>query len=81
MQMLDCLSEQMEQMEMYKTKVHDFELKLKEQAHTQRIMLDESQEFRARLHECQVLFGGNIDYAMYSCLSVLQQCAMCCTAM
>ncbi|XP_056319169.1 forkhead-associated domain-containing protein 1 [Danio aesculapii] len=52
-EVLDCLSEQMEQMEMYKTKVHDFELKLKEQAHTQRKMLDESQEFRARLHECQ----------------------------
>ncbi|XP_073765082.1 forkhead-associated domain-containing protein 1 isoform X2 [Danio rerio] len=52
-EVLDCLSEKMEQMEMYKTKVHDFELKLKEQAHTQRKILDESQEFRARLHECQ----------------------------
>ncbi|XP_016397741.1 forkhead-associated domain-containing protein 1 isoform X2 [Sinocyclocheilus rhinocerous] len=50
---LDCLTELMEQMEMYKTKVHDFEMKLKEEAHTQREMLDETQKFRARLQECQ----------------------------
>lgn len=54
----------MEQMEMYKTKVHGFEMKLKEEAHTQRKMLDETQKFRARLQECQVLVGENIDYAM-----------------
>ncbi|XP_077079111.1 forkhead-associated domain-containing protein 1 isoform X2 [Siphateles boraxobius] len=50
---LDCLSELMEQMEMYKTKVHDFEMKFKEEAHTQSKMLDETQIFRARLQECQ----------------------------
>ncbi|XP_026125340.1 forkhead-associated domain-containing protein 1 [Carassius auratus] len=50
---LDCLTELMEQMAMYKTKVHDFEMKLKEEAHTQREMLDETQQFRARLQECQ----------------------------
>ncbi|XP_016415316.1 forkhead-associated domain-containing protein 1-like [Sinocyclocheilus rhinocerous] len=50
---LDCLTELMEQMEMYKTKVHDFEMKLKEEAHTQRKMLDETQKFRVRLQECQ----------------------------
>lgn len=61
--MLDCLSELMEQMEMYKTKVHDFEMKFKKEAHTQSKMLDETQIFRARLQECQVLVGGNIDYA------------------
>ncbi len=64
LQVLDCLTELMEQMEMYKTKVHDFEMKLKEEAHTQREMLDETQTFRARLQECQVIVGGNIDYAM-----------------
>ncbi|XP_059358820.1 forkhead-associated domain-containing protein 1 [Carassius carassius] len=50
---LDCLTELMEQMAMYKTKVHDFEMKLKEEAHTQREMLDETQKFRVRLQECQ----------------------------
>uniref|UniRef100_A0A8C1Y955 FHA domain-containing protein n=1 Tax=Cyprinus carpio TaxID=7962 RepID=A0A8C1Y955_CYPCA len=50
---LDYLTELMEQMAMYKTKVHDFEMKLKEEAHTQREMLDETQKFRARLQECQ----------------------------
>ncbi|XP_058641082.1 forkhead-associated domain-containing protein 1 isoform X2 [Onychostoma macrolepis] len=50
---LDCLTEVMEQMEMYKTKVHNFEMKLKTEAHTQREMLDETQTFRARLQECQ----------------------------
>ncbi len=64
LQVLDCLTELMEQMEMYKTKVHGFEMKLKEEAHTQREMLDETQKFRARLQECQVLVGENIDYAM-----------------
>lgn len=48
---------------MYKTKVHDFKTKFKEEAHTQKKMLDETQKFRARLQECQVL-GGNIDNAM-----------------
>ncbi|XP_048066393.1 forkhead-associated domain-containing protein 1 [Megalobrama amblycephala] len=52
---LDCLSELMEQMEMYKTKVHDFKTKFKEEAHTQKKMLDETQKFRARLQECQSL--------------------------
>ncbi|XP_073675946.1 uncharacterized protein [Garra rufa] len=50
---LDHLTELMEQMEMYKTKVHDFEMKLKEEAHTQSKMLAETQKFRARLQECQ----------------------------
>ncbi|XP_067249760.1 forkhead-associated domain-containing protein 1 isoform X2 [Chanodichthys erythropterus] len=52
---LDCLSELMEQMEMYKTKVHDFKMKFKEEAHTQKKMLDETQKFQARLQECQSL--------------------------
>lgn len=64
LQVLDCLTALMEQMEMYKTKEHGFEMKLKEEAHTQREMLDETQKFRARLQECQVLVGGNIDCAM-----------------
>lgn len=64
LQVLDCLTALMEQMEMYKTKEHGFEMKLKEEAHTQRKMLDETQKFRARLQECQVLVGGNIDCAM-----------------
>lgn len=63
LEVLDCLSELMEQNEMYKTKVHDFETKFKEEAHTQKKMLAETQKFRTRLQECQVL-GGNIDYAM-----------------
>ncbi|KAG1947430.1 chymotrypsin-like elastase family member 2A preproprotein [Pimephales promelas] len=50
---LDCLSELMEQMEMYKTKVQDFEMKFKEEDHTHSKMLDETQIFRARLQECQ----------------------------
>ncbi|TRY82338.1 hypothetical protein DNTS_000063, partial [Danionella cerebrum] len=50
--MLDSLSEQLEQMEMYKAKVLDFELKLHE-AQTQRKTLDEAQILRAKLHECQ----------------------------
>ncbi|KAK7135948.1 hypothetical protein R3I94_014573 [Phoxinus phoxinus] len=50
---LDRLSELMEQMEMYKTKVHDFEMKFKEEAHTQSKMLDDTHIFRARLQECQ----------------------------
>lgn len=70
MQVLDCLTELMEQMEMYKTKVHAFEMKLKEEAHTQREVLDETQTFRARMQECQVIVGGNIDYAM--CFSITQ---------
>ncbi|RXN34504.1 chymotrypsin-like elastase family member 2A [Labeo rohita] len=61
---LDHLTELIEQMEMYKKKVHDFEMKLKEEAHTQSKMLDETQKFKTRLQECQVLVGGNIDYAM-----------------
>ncbi|XP_051760395.1 forkhead-associated domain-containing protein 1 isoform X2 [Ctenopharyngodon idella] len=52
---LDCLSELMEQNEMYKTKVHDFETKFKEEAHTQKKMLAETQKFRTRLQECQSL--------------------------
>jgi len=63
LEVLDCLSELMEQMEMYKTKVQDFEMKFKEEDHTHSKMLDETQIFRARLQECQVLVGGNIDYA------------------
>ncbi|XP_043102052.1 forkhead-associated domain-containing protein 1 [Puntigrus tetrazona] len=50
---LDSLTELMEQMEMYKTKVRDFEMKLREEARMQREMLDETQRFRARLQECQ----------------------------
>lgn len=63
LEVLDCLSELKEQMEMYKTKVHVFKTKFKEEAHTQKKMLDETQKFQARLQECQVI-GGNIDYAM-----------------
>ncbi|KAK2898489.1 hypothetical protein Q8A67_009907 [Cirrhinus molitorella] len=50
---LDHLTGLMEQMAMYKTKVHDCEMKFKEEAHTQRKVLDETQKFRARLQECQ----------------------------
>ncbi|XP_050972336.1 forkhead-associated domain-containing protein 1 [Labeo rohita] len=50
---LDHLTELIEQMEMYKKKVHDFEMKLKEEAHTQSKMLDETQKFKTRLQECQ----------------------------
>ncbi|XP_051510054.1 forkhead-associated domain-containing protein 1-like [Myxocyprinus asiaticus] len=52
-QVLDCLSELMEQMEMYKTKAHEFEKKLKEESERQSKMSEETQKFRARLEECQ----------------------------
>ncbi|XP_057213108.1 forkhead-associated domain-containing protein 1 [Triplophysa rosa] len=52
-EVLGCFSKLMEQMETYKSKLHDCDTKLEEETRAQRKMLDETQMFRAKLEECQ----------------------------
>ncbi|XP_056628439.1 forkhead-associated domain-containing protein 1 isoform X2 [Triplophysa dalaica] len=52
-EVLVCFSKLMEQMETYKSKLHDCDTKLEEETRAQRKMLDETQMFRAKLEECQ----------------------------
>lgn len=55
LEVLDCFTEIMKRMEMYKSKLHECEVKLEEETDAQQKTLDETQKLRARLEECQVM--------------------------